>query len=248
MMKIFTPFTVILLVLSTNALPYQSNKGTGRFDQDFVGIDSSIDGIGIESPIDRIGPKGFMPIPIGMHITRDEEAKDTADNFHVYLRWEKYPNFCVSDSNQDLQQSKHSKGGDNVEKCQKECISNKKCSAIEWYEAGLNGVRCYLIIDDIPATKGSTTSRWRDATCYIKPDKCKWFGTATLCNGECPKGSKEMMRSESGDGKKCRTGSKAYCCEYLWYCSRLAGGKWNEMKCRKKNIDELLLGGLPIQL
>ena len=199
MMTIFTPFTVILLVLSTNALPYQSNNGTGRFDQDFVGIDSTIDRIGIESPIDRIGPKRFMPIPRGMHITRDEEgknrnfaigsktllyiyiyiilfrnnisnlAKDTADNFHVYLRWEKYPNFCVSDSNQDLQQSKHSKGDDKVEKCQLECISNKKCSAIEWYEAGLNGVSCYLIIDDIPATKGSTTSRWRDATCYIKP-------------------------------------------------------------------------------
>ena len=76
MMKIFTPFTVILLVLSTNALPYQSNNGTGRFDQDFVGIDSSIDRIGIESPIDRIGPKRLMPIPRGMHITRDEEGKN----------------------------------------------------------------------------------------------------------------------------------------------------------------------------
>ena len=45
-------------------------------------------------------------------------------------------------------------------------------------------------------------------------DKCEWFGTATFCEGECPKGWKEMLRSKSGDGKQCWTGSKAYCCEY----------------------------------
>ena len=76
MMKIFTPFTVILLVLNTNALPYQSNNGTDRFVQDVDGIDSSNDRLGIESPIDGIGPERFMPIPRGMPITRNEEGKN----------------------------------------------------------------------------------------------------------------------------------------------------------------------------
>ena len=80
-----------------------------------------------------------------------------------------YPNFCVSDSNQDLLQSEHSEGNDNVGKCQSECTSNNKCSAFEWYATGWGGVKCFLMLGDTPATKGSNGVRWRDATCYIKP-------------------------------------------------------------------------------
>ena len=80
-----------------------------------------------------------------------------------------YPNFCVSDSNQDLTHTEHSDGNDDIGKCQSECTSNDKCSAIEWYAAGWGGNKCFLILGDIPATKGSNGDRWRDATCYIKP-------------------------------------------------------------------------------
>merc|ERR1711872_1030028 len=42
-MMVLTPFTILLFVLTTNVLPYQSNNGVGRFDQDVDGIDSLLD-------------------------------------------------------------------------------------------------------------------------------------------------------------------------------------------------------------
>ena len=78
MMKLFAPFTMILLVLNTNALPYQSNNGTGRFDPDVDGIDSSIDRRGIESLIDGIGPERFLTIPRGIPISRKGFLVETA--------------------------------------------------------------------------------------------------------------------------------------------------------------------------
>lgn len=43
-------------------------------------------------------------------------------------------------------------------------------------------------------------------------DTCLWEGKAPACNGECRPGYTLARRDKSGDGKKCVTGSKAYCC------------------------------------
>ncbi len=44
------------------------------------------------------------------------------------------------------------------------------------------------------------------------PRNCKWFGTAPFCRGSCPPGYNQRIRSQRGDGKKCVSGSKVYCC------------------------------------
>ena len=62
-MKILTPFTVLLFILNTNALPYQPNNGIGRVDQDVDGIDFLIDQKDIES---TIAQERSMPIPSGI--------------------------------------------------------------------------------------------------------------------------------------------------------------------------------------
>ena len=72
-MNIVTPFTVLLFVLNTNALPYQSNNGIGRFDQDVDGIGSLI---GRKSPIERVARDRSMPIPAVIPIARTEYGKN----------------------------------------------------------------------------------------------------------------------------------------------------------------------------
>ena len=83
--------------------------------------------------------------------------------------WNRFPNFCVSASNKDLEHTKHNNGDGSINKCQSECVLNSKCTAAEWYENGWDGAQCYLILDNIPAKKGSSSNQWRDAACYIKP-------------------------------------------------------------------------------
>ena len=43
-------------------------------------------------------------------------------------------------------------------------------------------------------------------------DTCLWEGKAPACNGECRAGYTLVKRDKDGDGKKCVTGTKAYCC------------------------------------
>ena len=83
--------------------------------------------------------------------------------------WNRFPNFCVSASNKDLAHTKHKTGDGKIGKCQSECVLNTKCTAIEWYENGWDSAQCYLILDDVPAKKGSSSNQWLDAVCYIKP-------------------------------------------------------------------------------
>lgn len=42
---------------------------------------------------------------------------------------------------------------------------------------------------------------------------CIWEGKAPACNGECRPGYTLAKRDKEGDGKKCVTGTKAYCCK-----------------------------------
>jgi len=43
------------------------------------------------------------------------------------------------------------------------------------------------------------------------PKGAKWFGTAPICRGKCPKGWQLLKRSKRGNGKKCLTGKKVLC-------------------------------------
>ncbi len=47
-------------------------------------------------------------------------------------------------------------------------------------------------------------------------DVCVWVGTAPFCKGRCPGNTVEKARSETGDGKPCATGTKAYCCQKVF--------------------------------
>jgi hypothetical protein len=48
--------------------------------------------------------------------------------------------------------------------------------------------------------------------------RCEWFGEAPFCDGECPAGWTERKRNKRGDGNKCATGSKVYCCDFQERC------------------------------
>ncbi|KJA17782.1 hypothetical protein HYPSUDRAFT_45966 [Hypholoma sublateritium FD-334 SS-4] len=45
-----------------------------------------------------------------------------------------------------------------------------------------------------------------------KSKKCYWAGTAPFCMGVCRPGDVLVRRSAFGDGARCWTGTKAYCC------------------------------------
>jgi len=47
----------------------------------------------------------------------------------------------------------------------------------------------------------------------VAADTCLWEGKAPACNGECRPGYTLAKRDKRGDGKKCVTGTKAYCCK-----------------------------------
>ena len=72
-MNIVTPFIVLLFVLNTNALPYQSTNGIDHFDEDVDGIGSLIDR---KSPIERVGLDISMPIPAVIPVSRTEYGKN----------------------------------------------------------------------------------------------------------------------------------------------------------------------------
>lgn len=42
---------------------------------------------------------------------------------------------------------------------------------------------------------------------------CVWEGKAPICNGKCRPGYTRITGSKRGDGKKCLSGKKAYCCK-----------------------------------
>ena len=44
-------------------------------------------------------------------------------------------------------------------------------------------------------------------------DTCIWEGKAPFCNGDCRAGYTLTKRGDKGDGDKCATGTKAYCCK-----------------------------------
>ena len=89
--------------------------------------------------------------------------------------WASFPNFCVSALDTDLEETDFPKI-ETLKACQSECAIDLKCSAIEWYSRVVDGSKCKLVLTDIPATKGWHGSRYKGATCYIKP----LIGTSVL--------------------------------------------------------------------
>jgi hypothetical protein len=57
--------------------------------------------------------------------------------------------------------------------------------------------------------------------------QCQWFGEAPACDGECPAGWTEKRRSKTGDGHKCFTGSKVYCCNFQETCVPEKAAGWD---------------------
>lgn len=45
---------------------------------------------------------------------------------------------------------------------------------------------------------------------------CVWVGTAPFCKGHCGPNTFEQARSQTGNGKPCVTGTKAYCCQKVF--------------------------------
>merc|ERR1712228_1125705 len=84
--------------------------------------------------------------------------------------WATCNNFCVSESSENLQETRWPAGSQNIAACKDECNTRTDCSAIEWYAAGWSGSKCYLILDSRVAKKCNPAPRWRDAACYFKPN------------------------------------------------------------------------------
>ena len=70
---------------------------------------------------------------------------------------------------EDLIESKHPEGDENIGNCQAECDIQSKCSAFEWYENGKQGTKCFLILTESIAVKGSSKDTFLDVNCYTKP-------------------------------------------------------------------------------
>ena len=85
--------------------------------------------------------------------------------------WIKFDNFCVSQFNEELLRTPMPAGNANIEECKSICDSYDSmdyCTAIEWYNNGWNGAKCFLILGDIPALSGFDGPRRQDATCHVK--------------------------------------------------------------------------------
>jgi hypothetical protein len=56
--------------------------------------------------------------------------------------------------------------------CLQACQAADTCTAVEWYNNGWDGARCYFInLDDenkTPASGGSAAAQFKDALCFAK--------------------------------------------------------------------------------
>lgn len=46
----------------------------------------------------------------------------------------------------------------------------------------------------------------------LDENNCYWSGTAPFCNGKCQGSYSVLNNDKYGNGKKCWTGIKVYCC------------------------------------
>ena len=83
--------------------------------------------------------------------------------------WRSFDNFCVDKDGNDLPETPWNAGNANRDNCKQECSKKQECSAFEWYNNGLNDVKCHLMLGKIASAKGHTGDRFRDAQCFIKP-------------------------------------------------------------------------------
>lgn len=92
------------------------------------------------------------------------------------VRYDKFNNFCVNSKNKDIQETPMKDGPQDLNTCLMKCAMNHEgnnaCSAVEYYEKGRNGIKCYLVnqgmSDAKKAAKGSPKKRYLDATCYVR--------------------------------------------------------------------------------
>lgn len=84
-------------------------------------------------------------------------------------KWAVYNNICVTATGDDAIQTNQPIGDVSRQTCQDICAANVWCSAFEWYNSGWDGSKCKLILGRQPSTQGSTSARWMDAECHVKP-------------------------------------------------------------------------------
>jgi len=174
--------------------------------------------------------------------------------------WVEHQNFCVSQKNEDLPTKAYS-FGENIEDCKSHCEKDNECSAVEWYEQGWNGDKCFLVYGRFtnPAKQGFNGKQWRDATCHVKIGiRCtavKEPGCACARNYHCPMSAK-WCQDWVGNGKigygtcqnhtvckadcrGCQLGNKCYKTEMRMTeldCRR-AGGMYCKEICPKDSSD-----------
>ena len=83
--------------------------------------------------------------------------------------WESFPNYCVSETGSDLDQTNTPEGDVDIQACKMLCAAREACSAFEFYASGWGGSRCKLMLGSTQATKGHDGGRWQDAVCVVKP-------------------------------------------------------------------------------
>jgi len=87
------------------------------------------------------------------------------------VRYDKFNNHCVTAEGVDIQETKM-KGITDLNTCLAQCARNHtKCSAVEYYEKGWGGDKCFHILQGLgkmKAAKGKEGKRFRDSTCYVR--------------------------------------------------------------------------------
>jgi len=95
----------------------------------------------------------------------------TEDDTAVAENWENYAehqNFCVSSDGADLEATPTSEGDSELSACLSLCLATSACSAVEWYNGGMGGIRCHLVQEGRHAVGGYGGSEFLDARCYVK--------------------------------------------------------------------------------
>jgi len=123
------------------------------------------------------GNKCFLMLgTIGSTTELIDSVHDRSLDATCYIKpstgWKMFPNYCVSSDGKNMAQTAYPNGNAHIRRCQHHCAMRDNCSAFEWYESEWNGNKCFLMLGTIKSTKGvidSVHSKWRDATCSIKP-------------------------------------------------------------------------------
>lgn len=151
--------------------------------------------------------------------------------------FKKFQNSCVDSAKQDLAESYHAAGDQNLEGCLQACEASDACTGVEWYNKGGDGKRCFFINstnNKTPAAAGSPAKQWKDAVCFVKKTADdKACSTYTRFQNFCVnKAGKDIPQTRWQAGQASLEACQAECNKNIqcsaveWYESG-----WNRSKC-----------------